>query len=480
MFVIGLSSHGTYAAGARKDGGTEIWFFEKKESVGGGGRTGAGQVILGAMTSSLPAPPPGTGGAGVARAQGSAGGPGAGGTGAGADGTGAGAGGARPEDIRRTAARLFERRGYAATTISDIAEAAGILPGSLYHHFASKEDIAVDLLTSYSQALAELSAAAGHPPAGAGSQSGTSGPAGPEGPEGLIRRLAADVAALAFRHAAAVRLSAYEAPSVATGRFTAAIQFRAPALERAWRVAVQALAGRSPAADLGLLRFTLQRVTAYAPLYYPADRDADEIATHLCDLLLHGLLTDPPPFEELDRSAAYQTALAVTGGWGGRPDRGPDDVTGAILAAARSEFARRGYEATTIRDIAGVAGVGMASLYRRVDSKEALLRTIVDAYADHLDEAFGTVMATGSSGPERLYAIMAVLAQASRHLRDDAQIVAFGWSGREETSSPVHRYFVATQQRLDALAGLFQHGLADGSIRPVTGPAELAGHLRKW
>src|ERR1700760_249396 len=204
MFVIGLSSHGTYAAGARKDGGTEIWFFEKKESVGGGGRTGAGQVILGAMTSSLPAPPPGTGGAGVAGAQGSAGGPGsggtgagAGGTGAGAGGTGAGAGGARTEDIRRTAARLFERRGYAATTISDIAEAAGILPGSLYHHFASKEDIAVDLLTSYSQALAELGAAAGHRTAGAGSQSGTSGPAGPEGPEGLIRRLAADVAALA-------------------------------------------------------------------------------------------------------------------------------------------------------------------------------------------------------------------------------------------------------------------------------------------
>ena len=68
--------------------------------------------------------------------------------------------GARRDDVRRTAARLFERRGYAATTISDIAEAAGMLPGSLYHHFASKEDIAVDLLASYSQALAALGAEA--------------------------------------------------------------------------------------------------------------------------------------------------------------------------------------------------------------------------------------------------------------------------------------------------------------------------------
>jgi AcrR family transcriptional regulator len=378
--------------------------------------------------------------------------------------------------VRRTAAGLFERRGYAATTISDIAEAAGILPGSLYHHFASKEDIAVDLLASYSQALAALGTEAVRRNEIAGD------------PEGLIRRLATDVARLAFEHPAAVRLSAYEAPSVATDRFTAAIQFRSPALERAWRIAVQSLAaaGRSPAADLGLLRFSLQRVTALAPLYYPAELGADELAGHLCDLLLHGLLTDPPPFEELDRSAAYRTALEVTGRWGARPAGGPgdarrgitDDITGTILAAARTEFARRGYEATTIRDIAGVAGVGMASLYRRVESKETLLRTIVDVYADGLNEAFEAVMASKGSDSERLYAIMRVFAYASRHFREESRIVVFGWYGREAASSPVHGYFVATQRRLDTLTGLFGRGLQVGTVRPIAGPAELAAHLR--
>jgi AcrR family transcriptional regulator len=378
--------------------------------------------------------------------------------------------------VRRTAAGLFERRGYAATTISDIAEAAGILPGSLYHHFASKEDIAVDLLASYSQALAALGTEAVRRTENAGD------------PEGLIRRLATDVARLAFEHPAAVRLSAYEAPSVATDRFTAAIQFRSPALERAWRIAVQSLAGagRSPAADLGLLRFSLQRVTALAPLYYPAELGADELAGHLCDLLLHGLLTDSPPFEELDRSAAYRTALEVTGRWGARPAGSPaaagrgatDDITGTILAAARTEFARRGYEATTIRDIAGVAGVGMASLYRRVESKETLLRTIVDVYADGLNEAFEAVMASKGSDSERLYAIMRVFAYASRHFREESRIVVFGWYGREAASSPVHGYFVATQRRLDTLTGLFGRGLQAGTVRPIAGPAELAAHLR--
>ena len=41
------------------------------------------------------------------------------------------------------AARLFAERGYAAASMRDIAEASGMLPGSLYYHFAAKEDLLV-------------------------------------------------------------------------------------------------------------------------------------------------------------------------------------------------------------------------------------------------------------------------------------------------------------------------------------------------
>ncbi|MDX1376191.1 MAG: TetR/AcrR family transcriptional regulator [Burkholderiales bacterium] len=40
-----------------------------------------------------------------------------------------------------SAARLFAQRGYAATSMRDIAQAASMLPGSLYYHFAAKEDL---------------------------------------------------------------------------------------------------------------------------------------------------------------------------------------------------------------------------------------------------------------------------------------------------------------------------------------------------
>ena len=39
------------------------------------------------------------------------------------------------------AAKLFAGRGYSATSMRDIAAAAGMLPGSLYYHFAAKEEL---------------------------------------------------------------------------------------------------------------------------------------------------------------------------------------------------------------------------------------------------------------------------------------------------------------------------------------------------
>lgn len=43
--------------------------------------------------------------------------------------------------ILDTAARLLRSRGYHQTTLREIAEAVGIRKASLYHHFASKEEI---------------------------------------------------------------------------------------------------------------------------------------------------------------------------------------------------------------------------------------------------------------------------------------------------------------------------------------------------
>lgn len=56
---------------------------------------------------------------------------------------------ARREEILKVAAEVFARRGVAATTVREIADAVGILSGSLYHHFDSKESMVDEILRDY-------------------------------------------------------------------------------------------------------------------------------------------------------------------------------------------------------------------------------------------------------------------------------------------------------------------------------------------
>ena len=59
------------------------------------------------------------------------------------------------------AGELFAQKGYRATTVREIADAAGILSGSLYHHFDSKESIGDEILSSFTnQVLTNYRAAA--------------------------------------------------------------------------------------------------------------------------------------------------------------------------------------------------------------------------------------------------------------------------------------------------------------------------------
>jgi AcrR family transcriptional regulator len=59
----------------------------------------------------------------------------------------------RRTELLELAAKLFAERGFRATTVRDIADAAGILSGSLYHHFDSKESMVDEILTGFQEEL---------------------------------------------------------------------------------------------------------------------------------------------------------------------------------------------------------------------------------------------------------------------------------------------------------------------------------------
>jgi len=59
----------------------------------------------------------------------------------------------RRSELLRIAAELFATKGFKNTTVRDIAEASGILSGSLYHHFDSKESMIDEVLSTFQEEL---------------------------------------------------------------------------------------------------------------------------------------------------------------------------------------------------------------------------------------------------------------------------------------------------------------------------------------
>ena len=59
----------------------------------------------------------------------------------------------RRQQLLDTAAHLFRQHGYHATSMRDIASAVGMLPGSIYYHFASKDEL---LVTVYREGVSRI------------------------------------------------------------------------------------------------------------------------------------------------------------------------------------------------------------------------------------------------------------------------------------------------------------------------------------
>jgi AcrR family transcriptional regulator len=75
---------------------------------------------------------------------------------------------------------------------------------------------------------------------------------------------------------------------------------------------------------------------------------------------------------------------------------------GQLLVVARDIFAERGYQATTMDDVAAAAGFTKPILYQHFSSKESLYNEIVQATSEQLVAALGQSTAAASSPREKV------------------------------------------------------------------------------
>ncbi|MEW2622503.1 helix-turn-helix domain-containing protein [Streptomyces sp. NPDC048106] len=370
----------------------------------------------------------------------------------------------RREVIRATASELFSQKGYAGTTMQDISAEAGVLPGSLYHHFPSKSAIAVSLLTNFRTDLLKLvdefraSVPENLPPVE------------------RLRALATAVAETSFQHVGAVRLRAYEAAGGDDSELNKALGLRAQPLDVLWTEVVAGLlhGPHNPRLDAGLLCFALRSLTLEAGLGHHQAQDPAGFAEDLCRLLLDGVLSARPDDRELTDSPAHAAVIDSVRAW---PTRDLDDPRERALLAARDQFALRGYEATTIRDIARASGLAMATLYRRVESKDAMLQEILETYAETVRGGYEAALTTpGVTVPQALDALCLFFSYMVRGWHKEHTVARLGWSHRDNLS--IHRFYLSTQRHMSLIEEVLRRGQAMGEVSRRLDAADMAPLLR--
>jgi AcrR family transcriptional regulator len=157
-----------------------------------------------------------------------------------------------------------------------------------------------------------------------------------------------------------------------------------------------------------------------------------------------------------------------------------EETRDAIVEAAQALFVERGYQATTIADIARQAGVAVQTVYNAVGAKREVLSRVLD------------VAAAGERAPRRVPEFMTELAEAEPDAGRVVDLLVDFWTDALPRTAPTFRVIreaaavdaeAATLERTRAAGRLANYGHAGrlmaerGVLRPGIEPDDAAAAI---
>jgi AcrR family transcriptional regulator len=203
---------------------------------------------------------------------------------------------------------------------------------------------------------------------------------------------------------------------------------------------------------------------------YSRTRGAERFPAAKCQMLLHGIAADAPDDSHLDRSPATRAADDVIETWDDASDDG--DKAARIRAVARAEFARRGYELTTVRDIAAAAGASTGAVYRVIASKDDLLLSIMQSYVDNVTTGWTRIVEARSTPVEKLDALVWFNINVVHRFPEEHKIQQAGLRQSPPQTPNLTMSFPAQLRQLKALVS---EGVQAGQLQIDGASLEMAG-----
>jgi AcrR family transcriptional regulator len=202
------------------------------------------------------------------------------------------------------------------------------------------------------------------------------------------------------------------------------------------------------------------------------------VADCVTSIILDGLAApESAPPESHGKSRAIGVVTEARAQWTAQARARLRERPGMILDVARTQFAQRGFEATTMRDIADAAGLSAGNLYRYFESKDAMVTAILSEFSDRLLDAYQEVLAVGAPAVESLEAICWLLDQAGREFSREIDMLK--GTGKVLSLDVASHYRDGARARYALLVSLIENGVATGEVRHVADPALVASCVRE-
>jgi len=140
----------------------------------------------------------------------------------------------------------------------------------------------------------------------------------------------------------------------------------------------------------------------------------------------------------------------------------------ALLEAARTVFARKGYHATLISDIVGAAGVGQGTFYRHFRSKREIFERLIDRFTERM---LGEFSAMSSALPMTVEAYQAASVSAISRIAaiidDNREIMRLILHEAPSIDEAFKTKIDNISQQFAVLAKFYlDHAIANGFARP--------------
>jgi AcrR family transcriptional regulator len=139
----------------------------------------------------------------------------------------------------------------------------------------------------------------------------------------------------------------------------------------------------------------------------------------------------------------------------------------SLLAAALEQFAKNGYDATSVLQICQAAGVSKGAFYHHFPSKQALFLELLDTWLNILDVQFNLIRAQASSIPEALITMTELMGEIYRSAGGNLPMFLEFWSQAQHNPeiwqsviNPYHRYRCY-------FAEMIQEGIEEGSLKAL-------------